>query len=248
MELHPVQQADVQQLVQLLSLGQQSSKDQQALLFSALSQVEKNPSSYPAFLSIALEPSVAMPTRELAALTLKNMLTRNSAELPPTVAATLKALILGHFGNTEPAIAKMLGLVLGVLVESSQGASVDYSILEFLLEHVKAGNAAALDVLGRVIEDLRGGGENNGVWESVKFSKYLEHLIQVLLQLCGTHLKPQAMHCLNLLISKQPASLLPHLSAYVRILIGSLGGDAESGLKAMEGLSEISEQRKDLLS
>lgn len=151
MELQAIQQSDVDQLVQLLSLSQQQSKEQQALVFSTLSQLEKNPTSYLVFLRIALDSGVALVIRELAALTLKNMIVRNITSLPTDIVASLKNLIIGHFAGADPKIAKTLGLILGVLVEVKDSKEVDFTILEFLLESVKNGNEIALEVLGRVI-------------------------------------------------------------------------------------------------
>lgn len=151
MELQAIQQSDVDQLVQLLSLSQQQSKEQQALVFSTLSQLEKNPTSYLVFLRIALDSGVALVIRELAALTLKNMIVRNITSLPTDIVASLKNLIIGHFARADPKIAKTLGLILGVLVEVKDSKEVDFTILEFLLESVKNGNEIALEVLGRVI-------------------------------------------------------------------------------------------------
>lgn len=155
----------------------------------------------------------------MSALTLKNIIVRNREQVGEEVAVALRNAIMANI-DIEERVARDLGLVLGVLVERRR--EVDYQILEYLGKRVEMGSKVALEVLGRVIDDLKGAGENNNVWDSLKFNKYLEHLLTVLFSLCATPLKPQALCCLNLLVPKQPACLMPHLPAYIKLLLSSL--------------------------
>ena len=244
-QLEPLIQRD--QLTQLAILLRQSlAGTNQKETFAAIKQLEEKPESYLYFLTLLISPLFEETLKELAGLTLKNIMKRNLETLSPQILGIIKSVIFEQYDVQQGKVLKTLGLILGLIVEEMD---FDADTLAFLLQKAQQGNVFAIESLKRIVEDFRVSSENLDMLNSERFASLVQKLVVILLPQCQGPNKQHAIDCFNMLIYPMPVSMVSVLHPYIEILRGELDNpDPAISLKVMEGFEAIASTRKDLIS